>query len=101
MYGPAERAVTDNWAGVGSSSSVLRGEGESSEAMNMVGRDVDWVCDVQLPGVHRRCSLSTAPYECGEISCIHPPLARRRERIVLSSSTSGSKYSREAERAGR
>jgi hypothetical protein len=51
--------VVDNWAGVGSSSSVLRGEGESSEGMNMVGCEVDWECDVQLPGVHRRCSPST------------------------------------------
>lgn len=60
MYAPEDRAVADNWAGVGSSSSVLRGDGESSEGMNMVGcEEVDWECDVQLPGVHRRCSPST------------------------------------------
>jgi len=60
IYAPAERAAADNWAGVGNSSSVLRGEGESSEGMNKDGcEEVGWECGVQLLELRRGCSLST------------------------------------------
>lgn len=52
-------AGAGNWVGIGSSSSVLRGEGESSEGMNMDGcEEVGCACDVQLLRLRRRCSPS-------------------------------------------
>jgi len=37
IYAPVVRALDDNWAWVGRSSSVLRGEGESSIDVNTDG----------------------------------------------------------------